>query len=153
VGTSGTGEKPVRPLLTHNLKYLNCTSLNLVLVFHWHHNCRSLGEGGDRFGIVMCLIFFYRYIFIFFFFLFLLFMCAYNVWVISPVPSLSLRSLPLPPLSSCYQTETILPLSLILLESISNNRKEQGFLLVEIRIAIQGVDLHCFPVHVCYLLN
>jgi hypothetical protein len=27
------------------------------------------------------------------------------------------------------------------------------FLLVEIRIAIQGVDLHCFPVHVCYLLN
>jgi hypothetical protein len=25
-------------------------------------------------------------------------------------------------------------------ESISNNRKEQGFLLVEIRIAIQGVD-------------
>jgi hypothetical protein len=25
---------------------------------------------------------------------------------------------------------------------ISNNRKEQGFLLVEIRIAIQGVDSH-----------
>jgi hypothetical protein len=38
-------------------------------------------------------------------------------------------------------------------ESISNNRKDQGFLLIEIRIAIQGVDLHCFPVHVCYLLN
>jgi hypothetical protein len=31
-------------------------------------------------------------------------------------------------------------------KSISNNRKDQGFLLVEIRIAIQGVDLHCFPV-------
>jgi hypothetical protein len=31
--------------------------------------------------------------------------------------------------------------------------QEQGFLLVEIRIAIQGIDLHCFPVHVCYLLN
>jgi hypothetical protein len=27
-------------------------------------------------------------------------------------------------------------------KSISNNRKEQGFLLVEIRIAIQGVDSH-----------
>jgi hypothetical protein len=27
-------------------------------------------------------------------------------------------------------------------ESISNNRKEQVFLLVEIRIAIQGVDSH-----------
>jgi hypothetical protein len=27
-------------------------------------------------------------------------------------------------------------------ESISNNRKEQGVLLVEIRIAIQGVDSH-----------
>jgi hypothetical protein len=38
-------------------------------------------------------------------------------------------------------------------ESISSNRKDQGFLLVEIRIAIQGVDLHCFPVHVCYLLS
>jgi hypothetical protein len=27
-------------------------------------------------------------------------------------------------------------------ESISNNRKEQGFFLVEIRIAIQGIDSH-----------
>jgi hypothetical protein len=27
-------------------------------------------------------------------------------------------------------------------DSISNNRKDQGFLLVEIRIAIQGVDSH-----------
>jgi hypothetical protein len=27
-------------------------------------------------------------------------------------------------------------------ESVSNNRKEQGFLLVEIRIAIQGVESH-----------
>jgi hypothetical protein len=31
---------------------------------------------------------------------------------------------------------------IVLSESISNNRKEQGFLLVEIRIAIQGVDSH-----------
>jgi hypothetical protein len=29
-----------------------------------------------------------------------------------------------------------------LLESISNNRKEQVFLLVKIRIAVQGVDSH-----------
>jgi hypothetical protein len=27
-------------------------------------------------------------------------------------------------------------------ESISNNRKDQAFLLVEIRIAIQGIDSH-----------
>jgi hypothetical protein len=27
-------------------------------------------------------------------------------------------------------------------KTISNNRKEQGFLLVEIRIAIQGIDSH-----------
>jgi hypothetical protein len=27
-------------------------------------------------------------------------------------------------------------------ESISNNTEDQGFLLVEIRIAIQGVDVH-----------
>jgi hypothetical protein len=26
-------------------------------------------------------------------------------------------------------------------------------LLVEIRIAIQGVYSHCFPVHMCYILN
>jgi hypothetical protein len=30
---------------------------------------------------------------------------------------------------------------------------DQGFLIVEIRIAIQGLDSHCFPVYVCYLLN
>jgi hypothetical protein len=34
-------------------------------------------------------------------------------------------------------------------ESISNNRKDQGFLLVEIRITLQGVDSHWFSVHVC----
>jgi hypothetical protein len=68
---------------------------------------------------------------------------------LSPSP----HPLPLPP-PPRYQAETILPLSLILLkESISNNRKEQGFLLLDIRIAIQGVDMHCFPVHVCYLLG
>jgi hypothetical protein len=66
---------------------------------------------------------------------------------LSPTPSLS----PPPP---HYQAETILPLSLILLKrEYSNNRKEQGVLLVEIRIAIQGVDSHCFPVRMCYILS
>jgi hypothetical protein len=36
---------------------------------------------------------------------------------------------------------------------MSNNRKEQGFLLVEIRIATQGVDSHYFPVHVFLDIN
>jgi hypothetical protein len=38
-------------------------------------------------------------------------------------------------------------------ESISNNRKDQGFLLVEIRIAKEGVDSHWFPMRGCYLLS
>jgi hypothetical protein len=38
-------------------------------------------------------------------------------------------------------------------ENVRDNRKDQGVLLVVIRIAIQGVDLHCSPVHVFYLLN
>jgi hypothetical protein len=47
-----------------------------------------------------------------------------------------------------------LSLSLILLrESISNNRKDQGFLIVDIRVAIQGVYSLCFPVRMCYILN
>jgi hypothetical protein len=80
-----------------------------------------------------------------FFKIFILFICAYNVWVISlpfPPPPSFLSPLA-PSLTPCYPAETILPLSLILLKrSISNNRKDQGFLLVEIRIAIQGVDSH-----------
>jgi hypothetical protein len=44
-----------------------------------------------------------------FFLIFILFICAYNVWVIS-------NPLPLTPLSSRYPAETILPLSLILLK-------------------------------------
>jgi hypothetical protein len=50
---------------------------------------------------------------------FLLFICAYNVWVISP-PFPAAPAVPAPPapgpLSPRYQTETILPLSLILLK-------------------------------------
>jgi hypothetical protein len=63
---------------------------------------------------------FYDNIFAIFKKIFVLFICAYNVWVIAsptayplpyprPAPSLS-------PLTPCYQAETILPLSLILLK-------------------------------------
>jgi hypothetical protein len=52
---------------------------------------------------------YYYYIII----LFLLFICAYKVWVISPLFPLLPPSPPLPP---HYQAETILPLSLILLK-------------------------------------
>jgi hypothetical protein len=59
----------------------------------------------------------------------------------SPLPSTSSLS-PLPPpspLTPCFQAETVLPLSLILLrESINSNKKDKAFLLVEIRIGIQG---------------
>jgi hypothetical protein len=47
------------------------------------------------------------------------FICAYNVWVISPLFPCPLPSppRPLPPLPPpCYPTETTLPLSLILLK-------------------------------------
>jgi hypothetical protein len=64
--------------------------------------------------------------------------------ILLPSPSLPFpltTSLSPPPPQ--YQAETILPVSLILLKrDISNNRKEQGFLLVEIRIAIHRVDSH-----------
>jgi hypothetical protein len=59
----------------------------------------------------------------------------------SPLPLSTRQKLFCPCLYFCWR------------ESISNNRKEQGFLLVEIRIAIQEVDSHCFIVHVCYLLG
>jgi hypothetical protein len=58
-------------------------------------------------------------------FFFLLFICAYNLWVISPFPLLPplppqpLPYLPapsFPPTPPFYQAETILPLSIILLK-------------------------------------
>jgi hypothetical protein len=55
----------------------------------------------------------------FYLFIFLLFICAYNVWVISPPfpppPPLPLRPLPLSLPPPRYPAETILPLFLILL--------------------------------------
>jgi hypothetical protein len=82
---------------------------------------------------------FHHSVFLFYFILFILFIYTYNVWVISP------SFPPPPPLATPphFQAEIILPLCLILLrQSISNNRKDQGFLLVEIRIAILGADSH-----------
>jgi hypothetical protein len=53
------------------------------------------------------------------FLFFILFICAYNVWVIShpfpPPPPLHPPFPPLPPLNPCYLAEIILPLSLIML--------------------------------------
>jgi hypothetical protein len=61
----------------------------------------------------------------------------------SPTPSLT------PPAPSLFPSTPSLPsrnyfalISNFVRESISNNRKEQGFLPVEIRIAIQGIDSH-----------
>jgi hypothetical protein len=91
-------------------------------------------------------IFFPDQIIVFIFFL--LFIYAYNVWIISPhSPSLT----PSTPLLSGRNYFALI--SNFVGESISNNRKDQEFLLVGIRIAIQGVDSHCFPVHMCYLLS
>jgi hypothetical protein len=51
-----------------------------------------------------------------FYFIFILFICAYNVWVISPpFPSPPPLHAP-PPLPSRYPAETILPLSLLFLK-------------------------------------
>jgi hypothetical protein len=81
-------------------------------------------------------------------FIVLLFICAYNAWVISPpcphpFPYHPLRHLPLPPPTALIPGRNYVALtSNFVEENISNNRKEQGFLLVEIRIAIQGVDSH-----------
>jgi hypothetical protein len=82
------------------------------------------------------------------FFFILLFICAYNAWVISPpcphpLPYQPLHPLPLPPTTSIPSRNYFALISnFVVQKSISNNRKEQGFLLVEIRIAIQGVDSH-----------
>jgi hypothetical protein len=78
---------------------------------------------------------------------FLLFICAYKAWV-TPLPyphSLPYHSLCPVPLSPPpqYPAETIFPYFYFCCrENKCHNRKEQGFLLVEIRIAIQGVDSH-----------
>jgi hypothetical protein len=63
-------------------------------------------------------LFFLQFYFILFF-IFILFICAYNVWVISPpspTPSLTPSAPSLSPLPPHYLAETILPLSLILLK-------------------------------------
>jgi hypothetical protein len=88
----------------------------------------------------------HRLFFLFFFFL-LLFICAYKAWVISPpcphpLPYHPLRPLPLPPTPSIPSRNYFALISNFVEESISNNRKEKGFFLVEIRVAIQGVDSH-----------
>jgi hypothetical protein len=81
----------------------------------------------------------------FIFYFLILFICAYNVWVISPPfpppPPLILPH-PLPPTPSLPGRNYFALISIFVEESISNNRKDQGFLLVEIRIDIQGADSH-----------
>jgi hypothetical protein len=59
-----------------------------------------------------------------------------------PLPYHPLHPLPLPPTPSIPSRNCFALISNFVVESISNNRKEQGFLLVEIRIAIQGIDSH-----------
>jgi hypothetical protein len=66
-------------------------------------------------------------------------------------PSLASLSSPSPSTPSLPGRNYFALISNFVEESISNNRKGQGFLLVEKRIAIQEVDSHLFPVHVCYL--
>jgi hypothetical protein len=73
--------------------------------------------------------------FLFLFLIIHLFTCAYIVWVISPP---CLTSLPFPPFPPHFQTEPVLPLSLILLKKRHKyNKEDKVFLLVELRIAIQ----------------
>jgi hypothetical protein len=72
----------------------------------------------------------------------------------SPCPVLYRLPPSSPLLPPRYQAETILPLCLILFKKEYKQQYEgPRVLLVEIRIAIQGVDLYCFPVHMCYILN
>jgi hypothetical protein len=59
-----------------------------------------------------------------------------------PLPCYPLCPLPLPSFPSIFGRNYFAHISNFVGESISNNRKEQVFLLVEIRIAIQGVDSH-----------
>jgi hypothetical protein len=85
---------------------------------------------------------------ILFFSFFIIFICAYNVWVISPhspTPSLTLLTLPSPPYPLATRQKLFCPyLYSCWRESISKNRKDQGFMLVEIRRAIQGVTPFAF---------
>jgi hypothetical protein len=82
-----------------------------------------------------------------FIFIVLLFICAYKAWVISPfcphpLPYHPHHPLPLLPTPSIPSRNYFALISNFVEENISNNRKEQLFLLVEIRIAKQGVDSH-----------
>jgi hypothetical protein len=61
---------------------------------------------------------------------------SYDVYtMIGSLPLPSPHSLLSPP-HPLFQAGTVLPLSLILLESINISKEDQGFLLVEVRIAI-----------------
>jgi hypothetical protein len=85
-----------------------------------------------------CSFFFFQFSHTFFFFLFyfIIHMCIQSLGHFSPLPPPPpLPPNPLPP-SPRHPLNTQQKLG------ISHNRKEQGFLLVEIRIAIQGVDSH-----------
>jgi hypothetical protein len=57
------------------------------------------------------------------------------------LPSLP-PALSLPPTPSLPGRKYFALISNFVEESINNNRKDKGFLLFEIRIAIQGVDWH-----------
>jgi hypothetical protein len=63
-----------------------------------------------------------------------------------PAPTTSLTNplhpLPLSPTPSIPSRNYFALISNFVVKSISNNRKGQEFLLVEIRIAIQGIDSH-----------
>jgi hypothetical protein len=93
---------------------------------------------------LFCLL--YQY---FFSFVLMCIQCLGHFSLFPPSPSLTY------PASTLYPPTPSLPgrnyLALIS-HFVEDNRKEQGFLLVEIRIAIQGVDSHYFPVHMCYIL-
>jgi hypothetical protein len=70
------------------------------------------------------------------FFIIHLFTCACVVWVISPPAP---HPHPLPDNTPRFQAEHILPLSLILLKRRhKHNKEDKAFLLVQLRIAIQG---------------
>jgi hypothetical protein len=92
----------------------------------------------------------------FFFFKFLIYSYVHTIFgsFLPPSPTPCFTSPPYTPLPLATRQTLFCPyLYFCWRESISNNRKEQRFLLVEIRIAIQGVYSNWFPVHVCYLLS
>jgi hypothetical protein len=61
-------------------------------------------------------------------------MCIHCLGHFSPMVPTPTISFPSPP---CFQAETVLPLSLILLKRRHKHKKDKAFLLVELRIAIQ----------------